>query len=207
MQQQCALAYARLAHQRDLRGIHSIGNGIAWASGTNGTVLRTADDGDHWQLCTNPKSRPSEAFTGLSRLIQGGRRKHCHIVTLPAAKSNRSKSFATSTINRRRLPHIERSYSRILAHAARLPTFKAMQFAPTNRASRSVYALSGSFTGSGDPILGKFARIQRLMTMEKAGRTMNAHGKRPPKSERFCLRPVIHPVDNSWFDAVRHRGF
>jgi hypothetical protein len=35
----------------DLRGIHSIGNGIAWASGTNGTVLRTTDDGDHWQLC------------------------------------------------------------------------------------------------------------------------------------------------------------
>ena len=24
----------------DLRGIHSIGGGVAWASGTNGTVLR-----------------------------------------------------------------------------------------------------------------------------------------------------------------------
>jgi hypothetical protein len=35
----------------DLRGIHSIGGGIAWASGTNGTVLRTEDGGANWQHC------------------------------------------------------------------------------------------------------------------------------------------------------------
>jgi photosystem II stability/assembly factor-like uncharacterized protein len=28
-----------------LRGIHSLGNGVAWASGTEGTVLRTTDEG------------------------------------------------------------------------------------------------------------------------------------------------------------------
>jgi len=27
----------------DLRGIHSVGGGVAWASGTRGTVLRTED--------------------------------------------------------------------------------------------------------------------------------------------------------------------
>ena len=32
-----------------LRGIHALGNGIAWASGTEGTVLRTTDDGTTWQ--------------------------------------------------------------------------------------------------------------------------------------------------------------
>ena len=31
-----------------LRGIHALGNGIAWASGTAGTVLRTTDDGKNW---------------------------------------------------------------------------------------------------------------------------------------------------------------
>jgi len=38
----------------DLRGIHSVGNGVAWASGTNGTVLRTEDGGYVWQSCTVP---------------------------------------------------------------------------------------------------------------------------------------------------------
>ncbi len=37
-----------------LRGIHNVGGGIAWASGTNGTVLRTTDDGKTWQTCPVP---------------------------------------------------------------------------------------------------------------------------------------------------------
>src|SRR3954471_4126277 len=38
----------------DLRGIHAIGNGVAWASGTNGTILRTEDGGYVWQSCAVP---------------------------------------------------------------------------------------------------------------------------------------------------------
>ena len=37
-----------------LRGIDSLGAGVAWASGTKGTVLRTVDDGAHWQHCAVP---------------------------------------------------------------------------------------------------------------------------------------------------------
>jgi hypothetical protein len=37
-----------------LRGIHNVGGGIAWASGTGGTVLRTLDDGKTWQTCPIP---------------------------------------------------------------------------------------------------------------------------------------------------------
>ena len=37
-----------------LRGIHNIGGGVAWASGTGGTVLRTLDDGKTWQTCPIP---------------------------------------------------------------------------------------------------------------------------------------------------------
>jgi hypothetical protein len=54
------------SHTRaDLRGIHSIGNGIAWASGTNGTVLRTVDDGDHWQPCAKPTGAEGLDFRGI----------------------------------------------------------------------------------------------------------------------------------------------
>lgn len=37
-----------------LRGIHSLGRGVAWASGSGGTVLRTTDDGKTWQACSVP---------------------------------------------------------------------------------------------------------------------------------------------------------
>ena len=37
-----------------LRGIHNVGGGVAWASGTNGTVLRTEDGGYLWQTCAIP---------------------------------------------------------------------------------------------------------------------------------------------------------
>ena len=37
-----------------LRGIHTVTANIAWASGTNGTVLRTLDGGQNWLSCTVP---------------------------------------------------------------------------------------------------------------------------------------------------------
>ncbi len=49
----------------DLRGIDSLGNGVAWASGTNGTVLRTEDAGFVWQLCTTPPGAEHLDFRGI----------------------------------------------------------------------------------------------------------------------------------------------
>ena len=48
-----------------LRGIHALGNGIAWASGTQGTVLRTTDDGTTWQTCTTPPEAEKLDFRGI----------------------------------------------------------------------------------------------------------------------------------------------
>src|SRR5579862_3686650 len=49
----------------DLRGIHSLGNGVAWASGTNGTVLRTEDGGYAWQSCSVPPGAEKLDFRGI----------------------------------------------------------------------------------------------------------------------------------------------
>ena len=49
----------------DLRGIHSIGGGVAWASGTNGTVLRTEDGGYVWQSCSVPPGADKLDFRGI----------------------------------------------------------------------------------------------------------------------------------------------
>jgi len=49
----------------DLRGIDNVGKGIAWASGSDGTVLRTTDDGAHWQLCSTPPGAEKLDFRGI----------------------------------------------------------------------------------------------------------------------------------------------
>ena len=49
----------------DLRGIDNVGKGVAWASGTNGTVLRTEDAGYLWQTCTIPPGAEHLDFRGI----------------------------------------------------------------------------------------------------------------------------------------------
>jgi photosystem II stability/assembly factor-like uncharacterized protein len=48
-----------------LRGIHAVGGGVAWASGTNGTVLRTEDGGYMWQSCAMPPGAEKVDFRGI----------------------------------------------------------------------------------------------------------------------------------------------
>jgi photosystem II stability/assembly factor-like uncharacterized protein len=48
-----------------LRGIDSVGNGVAWASGTEGTVLRTDDGGATWQKCSVPPDAEALDFRGV----------------------------------------------------------------------------------------------------------------------------------------------
>lgn len=49
----------------DLRGIDSVGSGIAWASGSDGTVLRTEDGGSLWQKCAVPAGAEHLDFRGI----------------------------------------------------------------------------------------------------------------------------------------------
>ena len=48
-----------------LRGIHNVGGGVAWASGSNGTVLRTEDGGYLWQTCSMPPGAEKLDFRGI----------------------------------------------------------------------------------------------------------------------------------------------
>ena len=49
----------------DLRGIDNVGGGVAWASGTNGTVLRSEDGGYVWQRCSIPPGAEKLDFRGI----------------------------------------------------------------------------------------------------------------------------------------------
>jgi hypothetical protein len=48
-----------------LRGIHAVGNGVAWASGAQGTVLRTEDSGYVWQQCDMPQDAKTLDFRSV----------------------------------------------------------------------------------------------------------------------------------------------
>ena len=48
-----------------LRGIHNVGGGVVWASGTQGTVLHTIDDGKTWQHCAVPPGAGTLDFRGI----------------------------------------------------------------------------------------------------------------------------------------------
>jgi photosystem II stability/assembly factor-like uncharacterized protein len=48
-----------------LRGVHNVGGGVAWASGTDGTVLRTEDGGYLWQTCSIPPGAEKLDFRGV----------------------------------------------------------------------------------------------------------------------------------------------
>lgn len=48
-----------------LRGIAAVSKTVAWASGSQGTVLRTVDGGEHWQRCTTPPDATTLDFRGV----------------------------------------------------------------------------------------------------------------------------------------------
>lgn len=49
----------------DLRGIHAVGNGIVWASGAEGVVLRSEDSGFEWQSCSTPPGAETLDFRSI----------------------------------------------------------------------------------------------------------------------------------------------
>jgi photosystem II stability/assembly factor-like uncharacterized protein len=48
-----------------LRGVHAVGGGVVWASGTGGTVLRSEDAGYLWQQCALPPGAGKLDFRGI----------------------------------------------------------------------------------------------------------------------------------------------
>jgi photosystem II stability/assembly factor-like uncharacterized protein len=64
----CAFAQWNLVDsgtKSNLRGIHDAGQGVIWASGANGVVLRSEDDGYLWQQCAIPPEAGKLDFRGI----------------------------------------------------------------------------------------------------------------------------------------------
>ena len=74
----------------DLRGIDKVGDGVAWASGSHGTVLRTLDNGAHWQLCATPPEAETLDFRGIQAFDKDT------AVVMSSGKGNLSRLYKTT---------------------------------------------------------------------------------------------------------------
>jgi photosystem II stability/assembly factor-like uncharacterized protein len=66
----CSSAHAQWEMQQsqttaNLRGVHAVNSTVAWASGADGTILRTQDGGVHWQKCAVPPDGEHLDFRGM----------------------------------------------------------------------------------------------------------------------------------------------
>ncbi|WP_433969403.1 YCF48-related protein [Tunturiibacter gelidiferens] len=73
-----------------LRGIHNVGGGVAWASGTNGTVLRTEDGGYLWQTCTIPPGAEKLDFRGVQAFDENA------AIVMSSGPGDQSRLFKTN---------------------------------------------------------------------------------------------------------------
>ncbi|HEY4008521.1 MAG TPA: hypothetical protein VGM11_00095, partial [Acidobacteriaceae bacterium] len=74
----------------DLRGIDNVGGGVAWASGSDGTILRTEDAGFVWQLCAKPPGGEHLDF----RAIQASDNNTA--IAMSSGKGDQSRLYKTT---------------------------------------------------------------------------------------------------------------
>lgn len=74
----------------DLRGVDNAGGGVVWASGTNGTVLRSEDAGIVWQLCAVPPGAEKLDFRGIQALDANT------AIVMSSGKGELSRLYTTS---------------------------------------------------------------------------------------------------------------
>ncbi len=73
-----------------LRGIHSVDGTVAWASGRNGTVLRTVDGGKLWQACAVPTGGGALDFRGVQAFDANS------AIVLSSGKGDLSRLYETT---------------------------------------------------------------------------------------------------------------
>jgi photosystem II stability/assembly factor-like uncharacterized protein len=75
-----------------LRGIDSVDGAVAWASGTDGTVLKTVDGGAHWEKCVVPDADKDGATLDFRGVQAWDARTAMVMASGPGAKSRLYKT-------------------------------------------------------------------------------------------------------------------
>ncbi len=121
-----------------LRGIHSLGNGLAWASGTDGTVLRTEDGGYEWQPCTTPPGAEHLDFRGIQAFDENT------AIVMSSGKGDLSRLYKTTDGCR--------TWKLLFTNPDKDGFWDAVQFSPAEK--KTGKPQFGALVG--DPVAGRF---------------------------------------------------
>lgn len=125
-----------------LRGIVSVGSGVAWASGSQGTILRTEDGGYVWQGCAQPQGATRLDFRGIQAWDENT------AIVMSAGPGDRSRLYKTTDGCR--------SWTLLLTNRDKDGFWDALQFSDRQHG-----------TLLGDPVGGQFV----LLTTSDGGKT------------------------------------
>jgi len=155
-----------------LRGIHNVGGGVAWASGTNGTVLRTEDGGYLWQTCTIPPGAEKLDFRGIQAFDENT------AIVMSSGKGDLSRLYKTTDGCQ--------TWKLLFTNPDKEGFWDAIKFRvytpfdEANAAPKSISNQKGVLVG--DPVDGNFA----VFVTENAGDTWRLwnenDAKHPPKA-------------------------
>lgn len=172
-----------------LRGIHSLGDGIAWASGTDGTVLRTKDGGYLWQGCAIPPGAEHLDF----RSIQASDENTA--VVMSSGKGDLSRLYKTTDGCR--------TWRLLFTNPDKEGFWDAIVGAPDPRSGSP-----GDYSGTvlGDPVNGSFTLLYvSVIHFEQAPHSSitkkSLMGSDPPKS------PEPPPFPNESAFAASNSSF
>ena len=155
-----------------LRGIHALGNGIAWASGTAGTVLRTTDDGTTWQTCTTPPEAEKLDFRGIQAFDANT------AIVMSSGKGDLSRLYKTTDACK--------SWKLLSTNKDPDGFWDALQF---QHADFGLFSMPGNGIIIGDPLERSF----------EVKVTMNIPNAKPPTTEGeawFIYDPKCFPAQN-----------
>jgi hypothetical protein len=166
------------------RGIHSIGNGVAWASGTEGTVLRTTDEGKTWQHCATPPDAEKLDFRGIQAFDQNT------AIVMSSGKGDLSRLYKTTDGCK--------TWKLVLTNPDKEGFWDAVQFVNHKRFSKDKDF--GMLVG--DPVDGRFA----IFLTFDGGEHWERQLKEAPPAQ---LGEGLYAASNSSLivDSIRERSF
>jgi hypothetical protein len=171
----------------DLRGIHALGNGIAWASGSDGTVLRTTDDGKDWQRCATPPDADHLDFRGVQAFDAST------AIVMSSGKGTLSRLYKTSDACQ--------TWTLVFTNPDQDGFWDALSFEPPNPHFLRDHTRRGLIVG--DPVRDHFSAF----ISSDLGNTWTPIGKDFSRSTPRARRgETLFAASNSSADAVGDAG-
>ncbi len=170
-----------------LRGIDSVDGTVAWASGTDGTVLKTTDGGAHWVKCAVPDAAKDGATLDFRGVQAWDAKAAIVMASGPGDKSRLYKTIDEC-----------RSWTLLFTNPDASGFWDGLQFIPgTERDKGRMGRLIG------DPVNGKFADFGTY----DYGKTWGADTQRHPEVASAKTGESLFAASNSAMILVRNSPF